>query len=134
MLSPTLPVMPVPAGKPPDPDCLRTLTRKDFQTEQEVRWCPGCGDYAILATVQKVLAGLGIPRHQFVFVSGIGCSSRIPAYTNCYGFHGVHGRSLALAAGVAPPLGVSLHATSARVASVATVATRAPRAPSGRSR
>ena len=81
-------------------DCLRTLTRKDFQTEQEVRWCPGCGDYAILAVVQKVLAGLGIPRHQVAFVSGIGCSSRFPYYVNTYGFHGIHGRAPAIAMGV----------------------------------
>lgn len=100
MPSPTIPVLPPPGGKPLDLDCLRTLTRKDFQTEQEVRWCPGCGDYAILATVQKVLAGLGIPRHQFVFVSGIGCSSRFPYYMNTYGFHGIHGRAPAIAMGV----------------------------------
>lgn len=81
-------------------DCLRTLTRRDFQTDQEVRWCPGCGDYAILAQVQKVLAGLGKPRHQTVFVSGIGCSSRFPYYVNTYGFHGIHGRAPAIATGV----------------------------------
>jgi 2-oxoglutarate ferredoxin oxidoreductase subunit beta len=85
---------------PPAADCLRQLTRKDFQTDQEVRWCPGCGDYAILAQVQKVLAGLGRPRHQFVFVSGIGCSSRFPYYVNTYGFHGIHGRAPAIATGV----------------------------------
>jgi 2-oxoglutarate/2-oxoacid ferredoxin oxidoreductase subunit beta len=94
----TLPRTELPSGS--SPDCLRTLTRKDFQTEQEVRWCPGCGDYAILAQVQKVLAGLGIPRHQFVFVSGIGCSSRFPYYVNTYGFHGIHGRAPAIAMGV----------------------------------
>jgi 2-oxoglutarate ferredoxin oxidoreductase subunit beta len=82
------------------PDCLRTLTRKDFQSEQEVRWCPGCGDYAILAQVQKVCAGLGIPRERFVFVSGIGCSSRFPYYVNTYGFHTIHGRAPAVAMGV----------------------------------
>jgi 2-oxoglutarate ferredoxin oxidoreductase subunit beta len=76
------------------------LTRRDFQTAQEVRWCPGCGDYAILATVQKVLAGLGIPRHNHVFVSGIGCSSRFPYYVNTYGFHSIHGRAPAIATGV----------------------------------
>ncbi len=76
------------------------LTRRDFQTAQEVRWCPGCGDYAILAQVQKVLAGLGIPRHKHVFVSGIGCSSRFPYYVNTYGFHTIHGRAPAVATGV----------------------------------
>ena len=76
------------------------LTRKDFQSAQEVRWCPGCGDYAILAQVQKVLASLGVPRHQHVFVSGIGCSSRFPYYVNTYGFHTIHGRAPAVATGV----------------------------------
>jgi 2-oxoglutarate ferredoxin oxidoreductase subunit beta len=78
----------------------RQLTRRDFQTAQEVRWCPGCGDYAILAQVQKVLAGLGVPRHKHVFVSGIGCSSRFPYYVNTYGFHTIHGRAPAVATGV----------------------------------
>jgi 2-oxoglutarate ferredoxin oxidoreductase subunit beta len=78
----------------------RALTRRDFQTAQEVRWCPGCGDYAILAQVQKVLAGLGVPRHKNVFVSGIGCSSRFPYYVNTYGFHTIHGRAPAVATGV----------------------------------
>lgn len=81
-------------------DLSRQLTRKDFQTPQEVRWCPGCGDYAILAQVQKVLAGLGIPPHRHVFVSGIGCSSRFPYYVNTYGFHTIHGRAPAVATGV----------------------------------
>lgn len=81
-------------------DCSRTLTRRDFQTAQEVRWCPGCGDYSILAVVQKVLAGLGVPRHKHVFVSGIGCSSRFPYYVNTYGFHTIHGRAPAVAMGV----------------------------------
>jgi len=81
-------------------DCLRTLTRKDFQTDQEVRWCPGCGDSSILTQVQKVLAGRGIPPHQLAFVSGIGCSSRFPYYVNTYGFHGIHGRAPAIATGV----------------------------------
>lgn len=81
-------------------DCLRTLTRKDFQTAQEIRWCPGCGDYAILTQVQKALASVGVPRHQCVFVSGIGCSSRFPYYVNTYGFHGIHGRAPAIATGV----------------------------------
>ena len=81
-------------------DCLRTLTRKDFQTAQEIRWCPGCGDFAILAQVQKVLPELGVPRENIVFVSGIGCSSRFPYYVNTYGFHSIHGRAPALAMGV----------------------------------
>ncbi|MCK6547780.1 2-oxoacid:ferredoxin oxidoreductase subunit beta [Myxococcota bacterium] len=76
------------------------LTRKDFQTDQEVRWCPGCGDYAILATVQKLLPQLGVPREKTVFVSGIGCSSRFPYYMNTYGFHSIHGRAPAIATGV----------------------------------
>src|SRR3982075_939276 len=76
------------------------LTRKDFQTDQEVRWCPGCGDYAILATVQRLMPSLGIPREKTVFVSGIGCSSRFPYYMNTYGFHGIHGRAPAIATGV----------------------------------
>jgi 2-oxoglutarate ferredoxin oxidoreductase subunit beta len=82
------------------PDLPRSLTRRDFQTPQEVRWCPGCGDYAILAQVQKVLAQLGVPRHKHVFVSGIGCSSRFPYYVNTYGFHTIHGRAPAVAMGV----------------------------------
>src|ERR671933_1698528 len=78
-----------------------TLTRKDFVTDQEVRWCPGCGDYAILAQMQKVLPELGIPREKIVFVSGIGCSSRFPYYMNTYGIHSIHGRAPAIATGVA---------------------------------
>ena len=77
-----------------------TLGKKDFQTDQDVRWCPGCGDYAILASVQKVLPELGIPREKFVFVSGIGCSSRFPYYMNTYGFHTIHGRAPAIATGL----------------------------------
>ncbi|HTQ87219.1 MAG TPA: 2-oxoacid:ferredoxin oxidoreductase subunit beta [Candidatus Solibacter sp.] len=76
------------------------LTRKDFQTDQEVRWCPGCGDYAILAAVQSVFPELGIPREKFVIVSGIGCSSRFPYYMNTYGFHSIHGRAPAVATGI----------------------------------
>ena len=81
----------------PPPD---QLTRKDFITNQEVRWCPGCGDYAILANVQKVFPELGISREKIVFVSGIGCSSRFPYYMNTYGFHGIHGRAPAIATGI----------------------------------
>jgi 2-oxoglutarate/2-oxoacid ferredoxin oxidoreductase subunit beta len=76
------------------------LTKKDFQTDQEVRWCPGCGDYAILNAVQTVLPGLGIPREKFVMISGIGCSSRFPYYMNTYGFHTIHGRAPAVATGL----------------------------------
>ncbi len=76
------------------------LGKKDFVSDQDVRWCPGCGDYAILAQVQKVLPELGLPREKFVFVSGIGCSSRFPYYMNTYGFHSIHGRAAAIATGV----------------------------------
>lgn len=76
------------------------LSKKDFETDQEVRWCPGCGDYSILANVQKVLPELGVPKEKFVFVSGIGCSSRFPYYMNTYGFHTIHGRAPAIATGV----------------------------------
>jgi 2-oxoglutarate/2-oxoacid ferredoxin oxidoreductase subunit beta len=78
-----------------------TYTRADFQTDQEVRWCPGCGDYTILASVQMFLAGLGRPREEFVFVSGIGCASRFPYYMNTYGMHSIHGRAPAIATGIA---------------------------------
>ena len=76
------------------------LTRKDYASDQDVRWCPGCGDYAILAQVQKVMAQLGVERENTVFVSGIGCSSRFPYYMNTYGFHSIHGRAPALATGL----------------------------------
>ncbi len=76
------------------------LTKKDFQTDQEVRWCPGCGDYAILSAVQQVFPELGIPKEQFVVVSGIGCSSRFPYYMDTYGFHSIHGRAPAVATGL----------------------------------
>ncbi len=75
-------------------------TKKDFATDQEVRWCPGCGDYAILASVQTVFAKLGIPREKIVVVSGIGCSSRFPYYMETYGFHTVHGRAPGIATGI----------------------------------
>jgi 2-oxoglutarate ferredoxin oxidoreductase subunit beta len=75
--------------------------RSDFQTDQEVRWCPGCGDYTILASVQSYLASLDIDREKHVFVSGIGCSSRFPYYMNTYGMHTVHGRAPAIASGLA---------------------------------
>jgi 2-oxoglutarate ferredoxin oxidoreductase subunit beta len=75
------------------------LTRKDFVSDQEVRWCPGCGDYAILAAVQKVFPELGVPKENFLIVSGIGCSSRFPYYMDTYGFHSIHGRAPAFASG-----------------------------------
>ena len=77
-----------------------TLTKKDFQSDQEVRWCPGCGDYAILSAVQSIFPELGIPREKFVVVSGIGCSSRFPYYLETYGFHSIHGRAPAVASGL----------------------------------
>ncbi|MGN7719932.1 2-oxoacid:ferredoxin oxidoreductase subunit beta [Chitinophaga sp. 22620] len=80
---------------PPQP-----LTAKDFATDQEVRWCPGCGDYSILKQVQTIMPGLGIPRENIVIVSGIGCSSRFPYYMNTYGMHSIHGRATAIASGL----------------------------------
>ncbi len=76
------------------------LTAKDFVTDQEVRWCPGCGDYSILAQVQRVMPGLGIPKENIVFISGIGCSSRFPYYMETYGMHSIHGRATAIASGL----------------------------------
>ncbi len=78
----------------------KTLTKNDLKSDQEVRWCPGCGDYAILNCVQGVLADLGIPKEKFVLVSGIGCSSRFPYYMDTYGFHTIHGRAPAIATGI----------------------------------
>jgi len=75
-------------------------TPKDFKSDQEVRWCPGCGDHAVLSAVQKALSELGIPKEKFAFISGIGCSSRFPYYMDTYGFHGIHGRASAIASGV----------------------------------
>jgi 2-oxoglutarate/2-oxoacid ferredoxin oxidoreductase subunit beta len=77
------------------------LGMKDFKTDQEVRWCPGCGDYAILSAVQAFVPELGLKRENMVFVSGIGCSSRFPYYMNTYGFHSIHGRAPAIATGLA---------------------------------
>ncbi|MCZ7586170.1 MAG: 2-oxoacid:ferredoxin oxidoreductase subunit beta [Deltaproteobacteria bacterium] len=76
------------------------MHQKDFTSDQEVRWCPGCGDYAILSAVQKVLPELGVAPHNTVFVSGIGCSGRFPYYVETYGFHGIHGRAPAIATGL----------------------------------
>ncbi|GII53518.1 2-oxoglutarate ferredoxin oxidoreductase subunit beta [Planotetraspora thailandica] len=83
----------------PRADAAQTM--KDFKSDQEVRWCPGCGDYAILAAVQSFLPELGLRRENIVFVSGIGCSSRFPYYLNTYGFHSIHGRAPAIATGLA---------------------------------
>ncbi|MDA3616600.1 2-oxoacid:ferredoxin oxidoreductase subunit beta [Polluticaenibacter yanchengensis] len=79
---------------------LPKLTAKDFATDQEVRWCPGCGDYSILAQVQRVMPELGIPKEDIVIISGIGCSSRFPYYMNTYGMHSIHGRATAIASGL----------------------------------
>jgi len=79
---------------------IKKLTFKDFKSDQEVRWCAGCGDFAILNTVHKAMATLGLPKEQYALVSGIGCSSRFPYYMNTYAFHGIHGRALAIASGL----------------------------------
>ena len=99
-----------PADQPPlDPANARVLatmqqaiqlTRKDFVSDQEVRWCPGCGDYSILAQTQKVMPNFGYPKENIVFISGIGCSGRLPYYMNTYGFHTIHGRAPTLATGL----------------------------------
>ena len=81
-------------------DTLPVLTPKDFASDQEIRWCPRCGDYSILAQMKKVLPTLGIPREKIVFVSGIGCSSRFPYYVSTYGIHSIHGRAPAIATGL----------------------------------
>lgn len=83
-----------------NPESIDIFTAKDLETDQEVRWCPGCGDYAILNSVKKILPELGQPKHEFVFVSGIGCSSRFPYYMNTYGMHSIHGRATAVATGL----------------------------------
>jgi len=75
-------------------------TKSDFVSDQQVRWCPGCGDYAILSMVQRTLAKLDLPKENYVFLSGIGCSSRFPYYMNTYGFHAIHGRALTIGAGL----------------------------------
>ncbi|NBB83227.1 MAG: 2-oxoacid:ferredoxin oxidoreductase subunit beta [Alphaproteobacteria bacterium] len=80
--------------------CLPVLTARDFASDQEVRWCPGCGDYAILNQIRKVCAKIGASKHETVFVSGIGCSSRFPYYMDTYGFHTIHGRAPAIATGI----------------------------------
>src|ERR1700689_3862149 len=114
---PPQPDQPVPAGSPgaaefaAGPHRLASLTlvpqadakqsMKDFKSDQEVRWCPGCGDYAILAAFQSFLPELEIPRENLVIISGIGCSSRLPYYVNSYGMHSIHGRAPAIATGLA---------------------------------
>lgn len=82
------------------PPVAKPLTKKDFESDQLVRWCPGCGDYAILSAMTNALPQLGIPRENFVFVSGIGCAARFPYYVNTYGFHTIHGRGPAFATGI----------------------------------
>ena len=77
-----------------------TTTAKDWATDQEVRWCPGCGDYAVLKAVQRTMPELGVAREKTVFISGIGCSSRFPYYMSTYGFHTIHGRAPAFATGI----------------------------------
>ena len=92
-----------PASAPPlspENQAVIQLTRKDFVSDQEVRWCPGCGDYSILAQTQKVMPDFGYPKEKIVFVSGIGCSGRLPYYMNTYGFHSIHGRAPTLATGL----------------------------------
>ena len=84
----------------PENAAVIQLTRKDFVSDQEVRWCPGCGDYSILAQTQKVMPDFGYPKENIVFISGIGCSGRLPYYMNTYGFHSIHGRAPTLATGL----------------------------------
>jgi 2-oxoglutarate ferredoxin oxidoreductase subunit beta len=90
-----------PAGLAKVPLSLTPLTRKDFVSGDEVRWCPGCGDYSVLAAFQGMMPGLGIRRENLVIISGIGCSSRFPYYVDAYGMHSIHGRAPAIATGVA---------------------------------
>jgi 2-oxoglutarate/2-oxoacid ferredoxin oxidoreductase subunit beta len=84
----------------PENERVLQLTRKDFVSDQEVRWCPGCGDYSILAQTQKTMPDFGVPKENIVFISGIGCSGRLPYYMNTYGFHTIHGRAPTLATGL----------------------------------
>src|SRR3546814_18386156 len=97
---------------------MTKLSIKDFETDQEVRWCPGCGDYAILKAVQRTMPELGVRPENVVFVSGIGCSSRFPYYMETYGFHTIHGRAPAVATGVKlanPELDVWIRSEERRV-------------------
>jgi 2-oxoglutarate/2-oxoacid ferredoxin oxidoreductase subunit beta len=89
-----------PAPLSPENAAVIQLSRKDFASDQEVRWCPGCGDYSILAQTQKTMPEFGIPKENIVFISGIGCSGRLPYYMNTYGFHSIHGRAPTLATGL----------------------------------
>lgn len=91
---------PSPPANIEQPQTAPKLTRMDFASDQVVRWCPGCGDYSILAQTQKMMPGLGVPKENIVFISGIGCSSRFPYYMNTYGFHSIHGRAPAIASGL----------------------------------
>ena len=79
---------------------LPVLTKKDFESDQDVRWCPGCGDYSILAQTQKTMPTFGVAKEKIVFISGIGCSGRLPYYMNTYGFHTIHGRAATIATGL----------------------------------
>ena len=83
--------------KPVNPE---KLSPKDFKSDQEVRWCPGCGDHGVLHSVQKAMAAMDLPKEQYAVISGIGCSSRFPYYMDTYGFHTIHGRAAAIASGV----------------------------------
>ena len=89
-----------PPALSPENEAIIKLTRKDFVSDQDVRWCPGCGDYSILAQTQKVMPDFGYPKENIVFISGIGCSGRLPYYMNTYGFHTIHGRAPTLATGL----------------------------------
>ncbi len=89
-----------PAALSPENTAVIKLSRKDFASDQEVRWCPGCGDYSILAQTQKTMPEFGVPKENIVFISGIGCSGRLPYYMNTYGFHTIHGRAPTLATGL----------------------------------
>ncbi len=89
-----------PAALSPENAAVIKLSRKDFASDQEVRWCPGCGDYSILAQTQKTMPEFGVPKENIVFISGIGCSGRLPYYMNTYGFHTIHGRAPTLATGL----------------------------------
>jgi 2-oxoglutarate/2-oxoacid ferredoxin oxidoreductase subunit beta len=92
--------MPTDVPLSPENEAVIQLTRKDFVSDQEVRWCPGCGDYSILAQTQKTMPDFGVPKENIVFISGIGCSGRLPYYMNTYGFHTIHGRAPTLATGL----------------------------------
>ena len=96
-----MPTAPIGPGLSGVPLALEPLNRKDFTSDQEVRWCPGCGDYAVLAAFQGFMPELGIRKENTVIVSGIGCSSRFPYYVDSFGMHSIHGRATAIATGVA---------------------------------